>query len=65
MGVPYAKPPVGKLRFQHAREWEDYSGATINATGFKPACLQFGYFIGNDYGLNPWGNSEDCLYLNV
>ncbi|KAF5366642.1 hypothetical protein D9757_011882 [Collybiopsis confluens] len=62
MGVPYAAPPVGRLRFEYPQAW---NGPFVNATAFRPACLQFGAFANNDAGLNPSGISEDCLYLNV
>ncbi|KIK54212.1 hypothetical protein GYMLUDRAFT_177628 [Collybiopsis luxurians FD-317 M1] len=66
MGIPYASPPLGSLRFQYPERWE---GSHVDATACKlslqPACLQFGSFANNDMGLNPWGISEDCLYLNV
>ncbi|KIK54216.1 hypothetical protein GYMLUDRAFT_48881 [Collybiopsis luxurians FD-317 M1] len=62
MGVPYASPPLGSLRFQYPERWD---GSHVDATAFQPACLQFGFFTNNDLGLNPWGISEDCLYLNV
>ncbi|KAF5372235.1 hypothetical protein D9758_005062 [Tetrapyrgos nigripes] len=62
MGIPYAQPPVGVLRFQPP---EKFNGTSVDATGFKPACLQLGSFANNDIGLNPWGISEDCLILNV
>ncbi|KIY49845.1 alpha/beta-hydrolase [Fistulina hepatica ATCC 64428] len=62
MGIPYAKPPVGDLRFKYAESW---NSSYVNATKYSAACLQYGWFDGNSYGLNPWGNSEDCLYLNV
>ncbi|THU95962.1 alpha/beta-hydrolase [Dendrothele bispora CBS 962.96] len=63
MGIPFAQPPVGDLRFQQPQKFTGNSD--INATGFKPGCLQFGSFQNNDLGLNPWGIDEDCLYLNV
>ncbi|KAI4523882.1 alpha/beta-hydrolase [Schizophyllum commune Loenen D] len=62
MGIPYAQPPTGSLRFKYPKEPE---AKDIDATAFKPACLQNGFFGNNDYGLNPWGTSEDCLYLNI
>ncbi|PSR82762.1 Carboxylesterase family-domain-containing protein [Coniella lustricola] len=62
-GIPFAAPPLDNLRFRPAEPWNatDY----VDATAYSPACLQYGYFAGNSYNLNPWGNSEDCLYLNV
>ncbi|OOF90625.1 hypothetical protein ASPCADRAFT_59033 [Aspergillus carbonarius ITEM 5010] len=64
-GIPFAQPPVGARRFQYADPWDATNVSYVNATQYSPACLQFGYFEGNSYGLNPWGNDEDCLYLNV
>ncbi|GLA27314.1 carboxylesterase [Aspergillus phoenicis ATCC 13157] len=63
-GIRFAQPPTGDLRFQPAQPW-NHTIPYVNATSYGPACLQFGYFDGNSYGLNPWGNSEDCLFLNV
>ncbi|KAH8798695.1 alpha/beta-hydrolase [Flagelloscypha sp. PMI_526] len=63
-GVPYAKPPLGNLRFAEAQLWEG-KGTEVDATQFKPSCLQSSPFSRPDTGLNPWGNSEDCLYLNI
>ncbi|KAJ6014582.1 alpha/beta-hydrolase [Penicillium herquei] len=63
-GIRFAQPPLDELRFkpsQPLNKTETY----VNATQYGPACLQFGYFEGNSYGLNPWGNSEDCLYINI
>ncbi|KAK7041570.1 hypothetical protein VNI00_009157 [Paramarasmius palmivorus] len=61
-GIPYAQPPTGSLRFRYPQPW---SGSEVEATALKPGCLQFGDFENNDLGLNPWGISEDCLFLNV
>ncbi|RAK97901.1 carboxylesterase [Aspergillus ibericus CBS 121593] len=63
MGIPFAQPPVGDLRFKYAQEW--IQQPYVNATRYGPACIQSGWYDGNTYGLNPWGNSEDCLHLNV
>ncbi|PWY67218.1 carboxylesterase [Aspergillus sclerotioniger CBS 115572] len=62
IGIPFAKPPTGALRFRYAEDW---SASYVDATRYSAGCLQYGWFDGNAYGLNPWGNSEDCLYLNV
>ncbi len=55
-GVPFAEPPVGKLRFRppvKVRAW----GAERNATRFAAEAMQDG-----GKGI---ARSEDCLYLNV
>ncbi|XP_062847631.1 thyroglobulin [Trichomycterus rosablanca] len=56
LGVPYARPPVGQLRFS-APQAPDWTG-TWNATFARPSCLQPG-------DLAESGSSEDCLYLNI
>ncbi|XP_069103815.1 pyrethroid hydrolase Ces2e-like [Argopecten irradians] len=55
-GIPYAKPPVGPLRFSKPVKQPPWSD-TLNATEYKPGCIQ------SDPGNLP--TSEDCLFLNV
>ncbi|XP_047513989.1 juvenile hormone esterase-like [Pieris napi] len=57
-GIPYAKPPVGPLRFRDPQKFDNWCGV-LDATkpGNKP--LQI-----NPYNQSIEG-SEDCLYLNV
>lgn len=61
LGIPYATPPVGPLRWmppQPAQKWT----AVRDATKFGPTCAQvttLGPFAG------PPNSNEDCLYLNV
>lgn len=59
LGIPYAQPPVGALRFQAPRAAPAWAPATLDATRFKPACMQQGK-LPADIGM-----AEDCLYLNV
>jgi carboxylesterase type B len=65
LGIPFAKPPVDDLRFQYAQPPDYQNGSVVNATRYQQACMQVGSFEGNAEGLNPWGNSEDCLHLQV
>ncbi|MBQ7147272.1 MAG: carboxylesterase/lipase family protein [Pseudobutyrivibrio sp.] len=56
LGIPFAKPPVGELRFKRAVEcdpWED----TFDAKAYGPKSLQ----LENDKVVG----SEDCLTLNI
>ena len=54
-GVPYAAPPVGRLRWRPPEEPASWDGIR-DATDFGPECPQ----------LRPNGpTSEDCLSLNV
>ncbi|XP_063222148.1 fatty acyl-CoA hydrolase precursor, medium chain-like [Bacillus rossius redtenbacheri] len=54
LGIPYAKPPVGNLRFAAPQEPASWSGVR-DATKFGHMCIQD----------SATGTSEDCLYLNV
>ncbi len=58
-GVPYAAPPVGKLRFRATQAVASWSGVA-DARKFRGAASQ-------DAGLmqDIGERSEDCLYLNV
>lgn len=58
LGVPFAAPPVGPLRWrppQPPAAW-----GVKNATWFGPTCMQSEWYWGILTGL-----SEDCLNLNV
>ncbi|RZC40159.1 juvenile hormone esterase [Asbolus verrucosus] len=59
-GIPYAKPPVGELRFKAPEPPEPWSFA-VNATQDAPYCIQKNYFFANP----KVEGKEDCLYLNV
>jgi para-nitrobenzyl esterase len=73
-GIPFAKPPVGALRWQPPQDAEAWTTAR-SATSFGNACVQYGRIYGpgsnNKYDatigttLNQAVGSEDCLYLNV
>ena len=57
-GIPYAKPPVGELAFQHPLPPEPWSGVLKADRGSSNAIQAHGLFgVGN--------NSKNCLYLNV
>ncbi|XKL67577.1 hypothetical protein PGB90_003068 [Kerria lacca] len=60
-GIPYAKPPIGELRFQPPQEPDKWNGVR-NATILPPSCLQKNVF--NKASSEVIG-SEDCLYLNI
>ncbi|KAH9368284.1 hypothetical protein HPB48_008050 [Haemaphysalis longicornis] len=61
MGIPYAKPPVGKLRFQKTQRAESWDGV-YDATTAKNSCMQ--HRVPRVFHI-PTTLSEDCLYLNV
>src|SRR6185437_15580896 len=61
LGLPYAAPPMGNLRWRAPQPAAAWSGVR-DATRFGPSCPQS--TMGNPF-LPPGPISEDCLYLNV
>ncbi|XP_020813846.1 esterase B1-like [Drosophila serrata] len=57
-GIPYAKPPVGELRFKAPQPPEPWQGV-LKCTYYKPKPLQRNMTLGFVEG------SEDCLHLNI
>jgi para-nitrobenzyl esterase len=60
LGIPYAKPPVGELRFQMPQKpdpWKDVR----DATKYGKRCAQ----LTSATLQNEGSVEEDCLYLNV
>ena len=58
LGIPYASPPVGQLRWYPPQPPAPFT-ATFQATQFSSSCPQ---------GISQFGRpstNEDCLYLNV
>ena len=70
LGIPYAKPPIGQLRFAPPED-AVRSNTTINATSLPNSCMQQfsnGSTIYTAYEtefLISGGQSEDCLYLSI
>jgi para-nitrobenzyl esterase len=63
-GIPYAAPPVGKLRWQPPGPPAKWQGVRA-CTDFGPVCPQQPYPKGSFYARPPEKQSEDCLFLNV
>jgi carboxylesterase type B len=60
LGVPFAQPPVGNLRFRAPQSLTSSWKGAKPATSYSAACI--------GYGSDDWPYpklSEDCLYLNV
>ncbi|KAI0091741.1 carotenoid ester lipase precursor [Irpex rosettiformis] len=77
LGIPYAKPPVGDLRFRLPVANEPYKG-THNASTFGSSCLQQAISFSSPANLAPEAiellksfsvplpkSDEDCLTLNI
>ena len=62
-GVPFARPPVGALRFAPPQPAEPWSGIR-SADTFGPVSLQGTIGLGF-MGAGAQTQGEDCLYLNV
>ncbi len=62
LGIPYATPPVGQLRWRAPQPPAAWKGIR-DATKFAGRCEQ--WHIWNDYIFLDPGPTEDCLYLNV
>lgn len=65
LGIPYAAPPVGPLRWQHSTLFQ--GSAPLAATAYGSSCPQStvaSTASGNRCTLGA-GQSEDCLFLNV
>ncbi len=66
LGIPFAQPPVGALRWRTPQPPVPWSGSRA-ATSLPPMCAQVGSFFGEPDPATfdtPVG-SEDCLYVNV
>ncbi|XP_035297302.1 carboxylesterase 1C-like isoform X1 [Cricetulus griseus] len=71
LGVPFAKPPLGSLRFVPPQSPEPWNFVK-NATSYPPMCSQdaVGGQVLSELFTNrkesiPLQFSEDCLYLNI
>lgn len=69
--IPYAAPPVGRLRFRPPQPVEPWAGLRV-CDRFPPMAIQKreepGSFYGKEFFSDPAfdvGMSEDCLYLNL
>ncbi|MCW2406876.1 para-nitrobenzyl esterase [Sphingobium sp. B1D7B] len=68
LGVPYAAPPVGNLRWREPQPVVPWAGVK-SATTLPAGCIQGGRAPGS-ISIEAYGNrdlpvSEDCLYLNI
>ena len=59
LGIPFAAPPIGNLRWKSPQPAAVWAPAVLNATAPPPTCPQLNAATGLPAG------SEDCLKLNV
>ena len=62
LGIPYAQPPIGDLRWREPVPAKSWSGVR-NATTFGPPCSQPD--LGDWNRRDAETGKEDCLFLNV
>lgn len=58
-GIPYAKPPLGELRFKAPQALQKFDREEIDCTKEADQCFQKSLL------WRVWVGSEDCLHLNV
>ncbi|HWU26043.1 MAG TPA: carboxylesterase/lipase family protein [Rhizomicrobium sp.] len=63
-GIPFAAPPLGKLRWRLPEPAAPWAGLRA-ATTFGPNCPQAPTQIESLMGMAVGEQSEDCLYLNI
>ena len=63
LGIPYAAPPVGALRWREPQPVKAPTGV-LHARQFSPICPQKPG-LQRVFGDDPQRQSEDCLYLNI
>ncbi|KAM3715925.1 Acetylcholinesterase [Dirofilaria immitis] len=69
LGIPFAEPPIGQLRFRKPKPKQPWR-TLLNATTMPNACMQSSdTYFGDFQGATMWNSnvpvSEDCLYLNL
>jgi para-nitrobenzyl esterase len=74
-GIPYARPPVGELRWQPPQPplpWQGVrealqpgSACTQRTSGLAPFFAPMAQAYGSNFEQPPVKSSEDCLYLDV
>lgn len=72
LSIPYAKPPVGDLRFQAPQSYGSWAG-NLDGTKYPSFCMNLlnkttqssSEYLTSLFGSSGIRLSEDCLYLNI
>ncbi|KAH9209483.1 putative extracellular lipase [Leptodontidium sp. 2 PMI_412] len=65
LGIPFAQPPIGDLRFNLPQSINQTWESPLNATEYGPMCIQYPLPIPLDPLDITYAQSEDCLTINV
>lgn len=69
LGIPYATPPLGKLRFKKPEPFTRNWSGVLNARRFGPSCMQPRLPRSGRRTIDIWNPidkfKEDCLTLNI
>ena len=63
--IPYAKPPIGDLRWRAPRKLDTSARQNIIKPKDKNFCIQEPSGLGGTEGKNFYTGTEDCLYLDI
>lgn len=61
LGIPFAEPPVGRMRFRPPIPKVPWTPSILKALDYSADCLQSALYSVSDRGRK----DEDCLYLNI
>ncbi|XP_022654430.1 acetylcholinesterase-1-like [Varroa destructor] len=64
LGVPFAQPPLGPLRFRKPLPVKPWM-RELKAMFFPPSCVQPDVVVNRVFNFTQDERSEDCLYLNI
>ena len=69
LGIPFASPPLGELRFKAPERPKSWKPSTYDARYYRNVCMQtdlYAIYIKHFWPTFTNANySEDCLYMNV
>lgn len=65
LGIRFAAPPTGSLRWQAPQPPVSNRSSIADATAYGPTCIQNPPAPGGTSSIDNTGSSEDCLFLNV
>ncbi len=65
LGMRYAEPPVGDLRWEISSPFTPDSSSIYDATLSRPGCYQLTYNTLLNDKMSGIGETEDCLFISV